>query len=116
LSCSEQVGLALLATPALASCSSSDGSGHFQLAGELTYARLCHVGSLLEPVRARRHDQILGPLVVDAGHFHQLVDRQVGQVVAGADARAFASLAASGLSMPSRLSRSSATFSSCSSS
>src|SRR5271155_611038 len=37
---------------------------------------------VLEPVRARLHDQILGPLGADSGQLGQFIDREVGQRIA----------------------------------
>src|SRR5262249_37134672 len=55
-----------------------------QLACELSDARLCHVTFLLlrKPVLARLHDEGLGALGVDRGHLDQVVEREVGEVVA----------------------------------
>ena len=93
-----------LATPADCSCSSSAAAGlsarrqtgrrwscHAIPCPVVALCR-CATAQPLEPVFARLHDQAPWPLVVDAGHLGQLVDGQVGQVVAGVDA-AFGQLA-----------------------
>src|SRR3989441_1027080 len=88
-------------TPAARSCSSSTEGGTFSslanwatlvcatLRGLLLLGRLLGlvpVLLVLEPVRARRHDQLFCLLLVQLRDFRQLVDRQVRQVVAGLDA------------------------------
>src|SRR5467141_722994 len=88
-------------TPAARSCSSSTEGGTFSslanwatlvcamLRGLLLLGRLLGLvlGLLvLEPVRARRHDQLFCLLLVQLRDFRQFVDRQVRQVVAGLDA------------------------------
>src|SRR5438034_2737723 len=88
-------------TPAARSCSSSTEGGTFSslanwaslvcatLRGLLLLGRLLGLvpGLLvLEPVRARGHDQLFCLLLVQLRDFRQLVDRQIRQVVARLDA------------------------------
>src|SRR5256886_10236296 len=88
-------------TPAARSCSSSTEGGTFSslanwatlvcatLRGLLLLGRLLGLvpGLLvLEPVRARGHDQLFCLLLVQVRDLRQLVDRQIRQVVAGLDA------------------------------
>src|SRR2546422_485932 len=88
-------------TPAARSCSSSTEGGIFSslanwatlvcatLRGLLLLGRLLGLvpGLLvLEPVRARGHDQLFCLLLIQLRDFRQLVDRQIRQVVAGLDA------------------------------
>src|SRR5881392_4072176 len=88
-------------TPAARSCSSSTEGGTFSslanwatlvcatLRGLLLLGRLLGlvpVLLVLEPVRARRHDQLFCLLLVQLRDLRQLVDRQIRQVVAGLDA------------------------------
>src|SRR2546428_1249485 len=88
-------------TPAARSCSSSTEGGTFSslanwatlvcatLRGLLLLGRLLGlvpVLLVLEPVRARGHDQLFCLLLVQLRDLRQLVDRQIRQVVAGLDA------------------------------
>src|SRR5258708_26911347 len=88
-------------TPAARSCSSSTEGGTFSslatcatlvcatLRGLLLLGRLLGLvpGLLvLEPVRARRHDQFFCLLLIQLRDFRQFVDCQIRQVVAGLDA------------------------------
>src|SRR6266850_4637834 len=88
-------------TPAARSCSSSTEGGTFSslanwatlvcatLRGLLLLGRLLGLvpGLLvLEPVRARRHDQLFCLLLIQLRDFRQFVDRQIREVVAGLDA------------------------------
>src|SRR6266513_175304 len=88
-------------TPAARSCSSSTEGGTFSslanwatlvcatLRGLLLLGRLLGLvpGLLvLEPVRARGHDQLFGLVLVQLRDLRQLVDCQIRQVVAGLDA------------------------------
>src|SRR3989449_3376762 len=88
-------------TPAARSCSSSTEGGTFSslanwatlvcatLRGLLLLGRLLGlvpVLLVLEPVRARGHDQLFCLLLVQVRDLRQLVDRQIRQVVAGLDA------------------------------
>src|SRR5437868_13264516 len=87
-----------LSTPAARSCSSSTEGGTFSSAANwetlvcatLRGLLLLRIGLLFrfrfEPVRARQHDQLLRLFLVELGVFGELVDRKVGQVVAGLDA------------------------------
>src|SRR5512135_2299100 len=84
-------------TPAARSCSSRTAGGTFSslancatlvcatLLNLLVLRRL--VGTCLgEPVRARRHDQAIGALLVQTGELHQLVACEVGELIARANA------------------------------
>src|SRR6185436_1508471 len=85
LSCSESESSGcFLSTPAARSCSSSTDGGTFSsLANWATLVCATLRGLLVfEPVGARRHDQLLGAVCVHAGDLGQLVDRQIGEVVA----------------------------------
>src|SRR5258708_12291214 len=78
-------------TPAARSCSSSTDGGTFSSLANwatLVWATLCRLLSfvVLEPVRARRHDQLLRLLRVHAGELGELVHGEVGEVVALLDA------------------------------
>src|SRR3970040_389948 len=89
LSVSESSG-ARFSTPAARSCSSSTVGGILNSLANCatlvmaTLLRLLDLRGavLLEPVRPRRHDQALGALLLDAGHFRELVHGEVGEVVA----------------------------------
>src|SRR5206468_2663955 len=82
-----------LSTPAARSCSSSTEGGTFSSLANwatLDWATLCGLlaqGALLrrlafEPMRPRGHDELLRLLLVQAGHFGELVDGEVGEIVA----------------------------------
>src|SRR5436853_6543523 len=78
-------------TPAARSCSSSTEGGTFSsLANWATLVCATLRGLLvllvLEPVRARRHDQLFCLFLIQLRDFRQFVDCQIRQVVAGLDA------------------------------
>ena len=83
MSCSDKVSLdASLLTPALASCSSNAGAGIFSsVANWETVIKAMRYLSFFfgEPVGTRNSDQRRRPFGIDAGHFNQLVGRQVRQ-------------------------------------
>src|SRR5262252_3017059 len=84
LSCSESTSSAArLCTPAARSCSSSCAGWTFSSpANCATLVCAMDVLTLREPVLARLHDEGLRALGVDRGHLHQIIERQIGEVVA----------------------------------
>src|SRR5262249_47798427 len=88
LSCSESESSATrFSTPAARSCSSSTEGGTFSSLANCATLVWATLRGLLaglggEPVGARGHDQLLGALLVHPRHLRELVDREVGEVVA----------------------------------
>src|ERR1700690_2635148 len=73
--------------PAWSSCCSSRSTGTFSTSANCAtvpsaIVLLLSLNFFREPVFAGIHDQFGGSLLVDAAHFDQLIDGQIGQIVA----------------------------------
>src|SRR5260370_24625072 len=84
--------------PAWSSCCSSRSTGTFSTSANCATVTsaillLLNLSFFREPVFAGIHDQFGGLLLVDAAHFHQLVDGEIGQILARLHALARESLA-----------------------
>src|SRR5712672_2367931 len=84
--------------PAWSSCCSSRSTGTFSTSANCATVTsaillLLNLSFFREPVFAGIHDQLGGLLLVEAAHFHQLVDGEIGQILARLHALARENLA-----------------------